>query len=60
MVASLANPKLQLILVSEPIAMLPKPRRILLDAAGHLVSFETPPVCLLGLGHGASPRVIIG
>jgi hypothetical protein len=34
MVASLAKPKLQLILVPEPIAMLPNPRRILLDAAG--------------------------
>jgi hypothetical protein len=44
---SLAEPEFQLILVSEPIAMLPDPRVILFDAASRLVPFQTPPVYLL-------------
>jgi hypothetical protein len=47
MMTSLAEPEFQLILVSEPIAMLPDPRVILFDAASRLVSFQTPPVYLL-------------
>ena len=47
MVISLAKPELQLILVPEPIAMLPDPRGILFDATSRLVSFQTPSVYLL-------------
>jgi hypothetical protein len=47
MMASRAEPILQLVFVPEPIAMLPDPRRILLDVARHLVSFQTPPVYVL-------------
>jgi hypothetical protein len=50
MMASRAEPVLQLFFVPEPIAMLPDPRRILLNVASRLVTLQTPPVYVLKTG----------